>query len=210
VRKVKCFACHKFGHYAGQCPKKKKKQETTSAVVEEFSTKFDKEFSLVVCLSMRTTHSDMWYIDSGSSRHMKGVREHLTNITHIGDVEVVLGDDWVVKAVGCGTVSFQRESFPPMSLTKVLYVLGLKNNLVSVSAIEERGFEVLFYDGQVLLYQKGSSITSAKVIGTRHENLYELMFQPARELIYTTSSSDLCELWNRRMAHLHHGALSVL
>jgi hypothetical protein len=24
MRKVKCFACHKFGHYAGQCPNKKK------------------------------------------------------------------------------------------------------------------------------------------------------------------------------------------
>jgi hypothetical protein len=106
MSKVKCFACHKFGHYAGQCPNKKKKQITTSTTVEEFSTKFDKEFSLVVCFSMRTTHSDMWYIDSGASRHMTGVREHLTDLTQIGDVEVVLGDDRVVKAVGCGTVSF--------------------------------------------------------------------------------------------------------
>jgi hypothetical protein len=114
MRKVKCFACHKFGHYAGQCPNKKKKQTAASAAVEEFSTKFDKEFSLVVCLSTRTTHSDMWYIDSGASRHMTGVRENLTDLTQIGDVEVVLGDDRVVKAVGCGTVSFQRESLPPM------------------------------------------------------------------------------------------------
>jgi hypothetical protein len=55
MSKVKCFACHKFGHYAGQCPNKKKKQTTASAEVEEFSTKFDKEFSLIVCLSSRTT-----------------------------------------------------------------------------------------------------------------------------------------------------------
>ena len=25
MSKVKCFACHKFGHYAGQCPNRKKK-----------------------------------------------------------------------------------------------------------------------------------------------------------------------------------------
>ena len=24
---VKCFACQKFGHYAGQCPQKKKKKQ---------------------------------------------------------------------------------------------------------------------------------------------------------------------------------------
>jgi hypothetical protein len=31
MSKVKCFACHKFGHYVGQCPNKKKKQTTASA-----------------------------------------------------------------------------------------------------------------------------------------------------------------------------------
>jgi hypothetical protein len=49
MRKVKCFACHKFGHYAGQCPNKKKGgNETqpevatsTKAQVDEFSKKFE-------------------------------------------------------------------------------------------------------------------------------------------------------------------------
>jgi hypothetical protein len=115
--------------------------------VEEFSTKFDKEFPLIVCLSMRTTHSDTWYIDSGASRHMKIVHEHLTDLKQCVDAEVVLGDDREVKVGGCRTVSFQRESFPPMTLTEVLYVSGLKKNLVSVSTIEEKGYEVLFHDG---------------------------------------------------------------
>jgi transposase InsO family protein len=48
------------------------------------------------------------------------------------------------------------------------------------------------------------------VIGTRHEKLYKLMFQPARALFHSTNNSDLCELWHRRMAHLHHGALRIL
>ena len=97
-----------------------------------------------------------------------------------------------------------------MLLREVLYVPGLKKNLVSVSAIEERGYGVLFRDGQVLLFPKGSSITSAKVIGTRHEKLYKLMFQPASALCHSTNNNDLCELWHRRMAHLHHGALRIL
>jgi hypothetical protein len=112
---------------------------------------------------------------------------------------------------GCGTVSFRRESLSPMTLTEVLYVPSLKKNLVSISTIEEKGYEVLFHDGQVLLFPRGSSITSAKVIGTRHERMYKFFFQPVRALIHsTTSSNDLCEIWHRRMAHLHHGALRVL
>jgi hypothetical protein len=211
MSKVKCFACHKFGHYVGQCPNKKKKQTAASAEVEEFSTKFDKEFSLIVCLSSRTTTLDTWYIDSGASRHMTAVREHLTDLTQCGDAEVVLGDDREVKVAGCGTISFLRESLPPMTLTEVLYVLSLKKNLVSVSTIEEKGYEILFRDGQVLLFPRGSSITSAKVIGTRHERLYKFLFQPTRALIHSiSSSSDLCEIWHRKMAPLHHGALRVL
>jgi hypothetical protein len=115
--------------------------------VEEFSTKFDREFSLIVCLSSRNTTSDTWYIDSGASHHMTKVCEHLTDITRCGDVEVVLGDDREVKVAGCGTVSFQRESLSPMTLIEVLYVSGLKKNLVLVYTIEDKGYEVLFHDG---------------------------------------------------------------
>jgi hypothetical protein len=53
-----------------------------------------------------------------------------------------------------------------MLLREVLYVLGLKKNLILVSAIKERGYEVFSCDGWVLLFPKGSSITSTKVIGT--------------------------------------------
>jgi hypothetical protein len=63
----------------------------------------------------------------------------------------------------------------------------------------------------VLLFSRGSSITLAKVIGTRYERLYKFLFQPVRALIHTTSNNnDLCELWHRRMAHFHHGALRFL
>jgi len=111
----------------------------------------------------------------------------------------------------CGTISFRRQSLPPMTLTEILYVLGLKRNLVSDSTIEEKGYEILFSDGKVILFPRGSSISSSKVIGIGHERLYKFLFQPMRVLIHSTSSNnDLCEMWHRRMAHLHHGALRVL
>ena len=53
------------------------------------------------------------------------------------DVEVVLGDDSVLRAVGHGTITFQRESMSPIVLRDVLYVPGLKKNLVLVSMIED-------------------------------------------------------------------------
>jgi hypothetical protein len=45
-----------------------------------------------------------------------------------------------------------------MLLREVLYFLGLKTNLVSISGIEERGYEVLFHDGKVILDLRAAGI----------------------------------------------------
>ena len=58
----------------------------------------------------------------------------------------MLGDNRIVRVAGVGTVSFERESYPPLRFTEVLYVPGLKKNLVSISSIEDKGFEVVFRD----------------------------------------------------------------
>ena len=60
------------------------------------------------------------------------------------------------------------------------------------------------------LHPKGSNITSARVIGTRDGKLYKLIFYPLHALDSSNNNSQLCELWHRRMTHLHHGALRVL
>ena len=63
-----------------------------------------------------------------------------------------------------------------MKLRDVLYVPGLKKNLVSISTIEDGGFWVTFRDGHVLIHPKGSSITSAMKIGVCSGKLYRLGF----------------------------------
>ena len=150
MSKVKCNACHKFGHYAVQCPNRKKKQVAASVDVEDFASTFEREFSLITCLSACSGSSRDWYIDSGASTHMTGVREVFFEITERDiDVKVELSDDMVANAVGRGTVAFHRESRPPLRFRHVYYVPGLKKNLISVSTIEDRGLEVLFRGGRV-------------------------------------------------------------
>ena len=70
------------------------------------------------------------------------------------ELEVVLGDDIVVRVVEGGTVNFDRESLEPMLLRDVLYVPRLKKNLVSVSTIEDKGFGVYVLNGKVYIFPK--------------------------------------------------------
>jgi hypothetical protein len=83
--KIKCFSCHKPGHFAIQFPNKKKgsKKSHMAALVsaegDEFATRFKNEFSLIACLSSSTS-SAVWYIDNGASSHMTGVWEYFSSL----------------------------------------------------------------------------------------------------------------------------------
>jgi hypothetical protein len=54
----------------------------------------------------------------------------------------------------------------------------------------------------VFISPEGASPNTAMRIGVRDGNLYRLQGQPVQELMHTNES--LCELWHKRMGHLHH------
>jgi hypothetical protein len=70
---------------------------------------------------------------------------------------------------------------------------------------------VTFRGTEVLIHPRGSSLASGQVIGVRDGKLFRLLFQPLHALAASSDSNrQICELWHRRMAHLHHGALGGL
>jgi hypothetical protein len=92
---------------------------------------------------------------------MTGVREHLIYLRDTKvSMEIALGDDSLVRVAGIGIVTFQRDIMPPISFRDVLYVPGLKKNLISVSTLQDRGLEVSFRGTEVFIHPKGSSLTS--------------------------------------------------
>jgi hypothetical protein len=49
-----------MGHYGSEFPnKKKKKQVIVSAEVGEFTARFEREFSLLICISMSATSTSV-------------------------------------------------------------------------------------------------------------------------------------------------------
>jgi hypothetical protein len=147
-----------MGHYVGQSPNRKKKKlggTIESTEEDESASQFEREMSLLVSLSIVETPSNVWYINSGASIHMSGVREHFIDLTETGiKLEIVLGNNTIVRAARCGTISFQRELRPPMVFRDVLYVPRIKKNLISFSTIQDRGFEVSFRGDEVLIHPK--------------------------------------------------------
>jgi len=73
---------------------------------------------------------------------------------------------------GVGTTSFKRECGNSLHLRDVLYVLGLKKNLVFVSTLEDKGYVIIF--NRCKDYLKHLAYGSMKKIGVRINNLYRL------------------------------------
>ena len=182
ISKVKCWVCQKMRHYAVTCPEKKNKGKGKNVAafteIDEFASQFDREFSFIASLATSVAPSSrILYVDNGASRHMTGATDQFTQFSEKRiNLEVELGDERIVKVIGVGTISFQREFLPPLAVSEVLYVLGLEKNLILVSTIEDRGYEVTFRGGQVIMYSRGSSIESSKLIGVWHKKLYRFDF----------------------------------
>jgi hypothetical protein len=101
LSKPKCYICHKNGHYASQCPEKKKGRRktqqaatTTKTQLSELATKFERDFSLVSCISTSIIARSAWYLDSGASRHMTKVQELFKRLAEEeSELHVELGND---------------------------------------------------------------------------------------------------------------------
>lgn len=125
-------------HYVVVCPEKKNKKGkektmATSTEIEGFSERFDREFVFIACeassavstviqvhrecalSSTSRASSSIWYVDSGASRHMIGVRKYFSELSESDtDMEVVVGDDKIVRAIGVRILTFDREPKPPL------------------------------------------------------------------------------------------------
>jgi hypothetical protein len=128
----------------------------------------NEDINISTLSSMVPINDNTWLIDSGASRHMIGLRNHLTHFvekeTHL---RVVLGDDAKYNVRGFGPSTFQLDSNMQLKLEEVLYVPRMKRNLVSISALENKGYKITFFEGRFLAWHKDSHISSSKVIGVR-------------------------------------------
>ena len=61
--------------------------------------------------------------------------------------------------------SYKLDFGTSMKMKEVLYVPGLKKNLISISALDKKRYRVAFIDEQVLMWYKGKTLKDVVVIG---------------------------------------------
>ena len=66
-------------------------------------------------------------------------------------MNIELGDDGRYNAIGIGTIKFKRDYGSDICIKDVMLVPGMKNNLISVLVLEDRGYVIIFSKGKAFL-----------------------------------------------------------
>ena len=107
MSKVRCFNCHKMGHYTTNFLSKKSKKGSLEGLEgEALASQLEMDFTLITCM-VSSMMGCVWYLDSGASFHMNGDK-NLFNALEEKDLKmcIEMGDDRRYNVSGVGMVSF--------------------------------------------------------------------------------------------------------
>ena len=155
LSRIRCYTCDEVGHFAKDCPKRQNKKKGNKrrhhahaaeddepsknrTRYESEDSSSDEEYVLISTLTGNITHgSNDWLIGSGASRNMEGFKESFKKLSkHESPHKVKLGDDYQYPIKGSGAYSYKLDSGKSMRMKYVLFVPGLKKNLLSISALD--------------------------------------------------------------------------
>ena len=106
---------------------------------------------------------------------MIGTRAMFLELTEMDKFMLIEdGYDDTHATEGVGRVLFQLDSGGYLEISGVLYVLELRRNLLSVSALEDDRYVVLHVQGQFIIYPVSEGVDATRVIGTQEGNVYRL------------------------------------
>ena len=90
---------------------------------------------------------------------MTGKKQTLSRLEEKNSLQKAsLGDDYQYPIKGINESSYKLDFGTSMKMKEVLYVPSLKKNLLSISALDKKGYRVAFIDGQVHIWSKGNKL----------------------------------------------------
>lgn len=201
----KCHNCDKVGHYAKDCWGKKKVEGTTNLAIEDET---NEGILLMAQNSINIDDDSIWYLDTGASNHMCGLKHLFKEIRQVKDGHVSFGDASKIQVKGQGKILFLQKGGSIGTIEDVYYVPDLKSNILSMGQLMEKGYSVQMKDRVLQLNDKqGRSVARVEMGKNR---MYKLNLQKVQEKCLQVNVEDKRILWHLRFGHLHHGGLKIL
>jgi len=161
--------------------------------------------------------SQDWLINSGASQHLTGNKHSIQNLQRLSNsIPVKIANGATCQATGIGSIQFHLDCGLLLTV-KALYVPDFgKLSFLSVDALNESGYEVIFRLGSCLV--KSNTITKPQLIGkqqvgSRTCTLLGTVLEKAQAQSASTTNpikSEDLNIWHRRFAHMNLADLRLL
>lgn len=191
----KCFNCGKIGHKSRYCRSRLNQNKTSST---------DNALTAIACNAELTTKSGVWCLDSGATRHMCNNKEKFKTLNKDDQSKVYTAAEHFVESTGSGDINLhikvkQRQS-NSVRIQNALHVPELRNNLLSVPSITDKGHSVIFERNRAFVKRKdGSTILTA----TKRNQLYVVDENIDRVMLTKNEDNRSLLKWHQRYGHVN-------
>lgn len=187
---VECYSCGEKGHKSFNCAKiheKKAKFANVHGGGVAMTATRKKNFVAKEKLTVnddvvKVSHQQnriVWTLDSGASNHMSNSMQCLDSIADCCEEINLAAAEKSIKAVKRGNLKCYNNEDVELDIQNVLYVPGLRYNLLSVKKLASNGICVTFKEN-VAIMKKAGQVLGVAIL---KNGLYEFMVRVERKKV---------------------------
>ncbi|KAL4273006.1 hypothetical protein GQ457_13G030250 [Hibiscus cannabinus] len=162
----------------------------------------------MACIDANHMPSDLWFVDSGCSNHMTGIKSLFKELDESQKMKVQLGKKRKMQVEGKGTMKFFTSHREENYFDNVQFFPDLGYNLLSVGQLMASGYSVIFDDVACIIKNKKSG--KQVHVHKTPNNMFPLDVSNMKNFILAASTKDDSELWHLRYGHLNIKGLKLL
>ena len=202
---IQCYYCKRFGHVQAECWKKERQEKQANYVEQE-----EDQVKLFMAYNEEVVSSNnIWFLDSGCSNHMTGIKSLFKELDESHKLKVKLGDDKQVQVEGKGTVAVNNGHGNVKLLYNVYFIPSLTQNLLSVGQLMVSGYSILF-DGATCVIKDKKSDQIIVDVRMAANKLFPLEVSSIEKHALVVKETSESNLWHLRYGHLNVKGLKLL
>ncbi|KAH9792408.1 hypothetical protein KPL71_004103 [Citrus sinensis] len=190
IAQDECTFCHEKGHWRKDCPKAQKRDGKKPAAANMTRKDEDSDYSLSITPAAYVASSSEWILDIGATYHLCPIKEWFTDFRNLKSSAVVMGNDQPCRIMGIGTIRLKMFDGMVRELKEVRFVPALKKNLISMGALEAKGYKVTIEDG-IMKFTHGAMVI---LQGVQRHNLHYLKGGKKTRVKFGTTNHDTREI----------------
>jgi len=163
---------------------------------------------LLACGKFDGSNSNTWYLDTGASNHMCGIKQAFVDINESYKGNITFGDLSQRPVDGRCIILIKIKNGEQKFISEVFLCSKREEQHFEFGAVLKKGFEVQMKDKNLRNFDEfGAAIASVKMTRNR---MFPLDLSIYLSKCFKVEISNMTNLWHLRYRHLNCGSLMLM